>query len=56
VGSGTTIIAAEMSGRACHSIELNPLYVDVAVRRWGNVPFWSQTAAASPTLLMSVML
>jgi len=34
VGSGTTIIAAEMTGRACHAIELNPVYVDVAVRRW----------------------
>jgi DNA modification methylase len=33
-GSGTTIIAAEMSGRVCHAIELNPAYVDVAVRRW----------------------
>lgn len=33
-GSGTTIIAAEMTGRACHAIELNPAYVDVAVERW----------------------
>ena len=33
-GSGTTIIAAEMSGRACHAIELNPEYVDIAVKRW----------------------
>lgn len=33
-GSGTTIIAAEMTGRCCHAIELNPAYVDVAVERW----------------------
>jgi DNA modification methylase len=33
-GSGTTIIAAEMTGRACHAIELSPAYVDVAVARW----------------------
>jgi DNA modification methylase len=33
-GSGTTIIAAEMTGRVCHAIELNPAYVDVAVERW----------------------
>lgn len=33
-GSGTTIIAAEMTGRRCFAIELNPVYVDVAVRRW----------------------
>jgi DNA modification methylase len=33
-GSGTTIIAAEMTGRRCHAIELAPAYVDVAVLRW----------------------
>ncbi|WP_099863760.1 site-specific DNA-methyltransferase [Pararhizobium haloflavum] len=33
-GSGTTIIAAEMSGRRCFAIELNPAYVDVAIKRW----------------------
>jgi DNA modification methylase len=33
-GSGTTIIACEMTGRSCFAIELNPAYVDVAVRRW----------------------
>jgi DNA modification methylase len=33
-GSGTTLIAAQMTGRVCHAIELNPIYVDVAVRRW----------------------
>jgi DNA modification methylase len=33
-GSGTTIIAAEMTGRSCHAIELSPAYVDVAVKRW----------------------
>lgn len=33
-GSGTSIIAAEMSGRCCHAVELNPAYVDVAVKRW----------------------
>lgn len=33
-GSGTTIIAAEMTGRNCHAIEIDPLYVDVAVKRW----------------------
>src|SRR6202040_2088017 len=33
-GSGTTIIAAAMTGRACHAIELAPAYVDVGVKRW----------------------
>ena len=35
-GSGTTLIAAEMTGRTCHAIELNPAYVDVAIKRWQN--------------------
>jgi DNA modification methylase len=33
-GSGTTIIAAEQTGRACHAVELSPAYVDVAITRW----------------------
>jgi DNA modification methylase len=33
-GSGTTIIAGEMTGRCIYAIELNPAYVDVAVKRW----------------------
>ena len=33
-GSGTTIIACEMTGRTCHALELDPAYVDVAVTRW----------------------
>jgi DNA modification methylase len=36
VGSGTTIIAAEMTGRACYAIEIDPAYCDVAVTRWEN--------------------
>lgn len=34
LGSGTTMIAAEQAGRICHGIELNPIYVDVAIKRW----------------------
>ncbi len=33
-GSGTTIIAAEMTARRCFAVELNPAYVDIAVKRW----------------------
>lgn len=36
VGSGTSIIAAEMTGRSCHAIEISPAYVDVGVQRWQN--------------------
>ena len=33
-GSGTTIVAAELAGRRCFALELDPAYVDVAVLRW----------------------
>jgi DNA modification methylase len=33
-GSGTTLIAAERTGRKAHALEIDPTYVDVAVRRW----------------------
>jgi DNA modification methylase len=33
-GSGTAIIAAEMSGRRCFALEISPAYCDVAVKRW----------------------
>ncbi len=46
-GSGTTIIAGEMTGRSVHAIELNPLYVDVAVRRWEQ--FSERTATLEAT-------
>ena len=34
LGSGTTLIAAERTGRRAYGIELDSLYCDVAVRRW----------------------
>ena len=34
IGSGTTLMAAERTGRRARGIELDPTYVDVAVRRW----------------------
>jgi DNA modification methylase len=36
-GSGTTLIAAEKTGRRARLIELDPRYVDVTIRRWQNV-------------------
>ena len=33
-GSGTQIVAAERAGRRCFAMELDPVYCDVAVRRW----------------------
>ena len=34
LGSGTTLAAAEQTGRVCHGLELDPRYVDVVVERW----------------------
>jgi DNA modification methylase len=34
LGSGSTLIAAERVGRVCYGMEIDPLYVDVAIRRW----------------------
>jgi len=33
-GSGTAIIAAEMTGRRCYAIEISAPYCDVAIERW----------------------
>lgn len=47
MGSGTTILAAERAKRIAHGIEIEPGYVDVAIRRWekmtGKVAMLAQT-------------
>jgi DNA modification methylase len=45
-GSGTTLIAAERTGRVARLIELDPNYVDVIVKRWEA--FTGKTAIAPP--------
>jgi len=47
VGSGTTVIAAERTGRRCYGLELDPLYVDTIVRRWQKLTRGSARHAAS---------
>jgi DNA modification methylase len=34
LGIGTTLLAAERVGRVCRGLEIDPLYVDTAIRRW----------------------
>jgi DNA modification methylase len=34
LGSGTTLIAADMTDRACYGMEIDPKYCDVIVERW----------------------
>ena len=34
LGSGSTMIACEKTGRKCYGVELDPKYCDVIVKRW----------------------
>lgn len=34
LGSGTTLIAAQLTERICYGLEIDPRYVDVIIRRW----------------------
>lgn len=34
LGSGSTLIACEKTGRKCYGMELSPQYVDVIIKRW----------------------
>lgn len=33
-GSGSTLIAAQKTGRVCYTLEIDPKYVDVIIKRW----------------------
>lgn len=46
-GSGTTLIAAQRSGRHCRMMELDPAYCDVIVKRWED--FTGNTAICEPS-------
>jgi DNA modification methylase len=47
LGSGTTVIAAERTGRVCYGIELDPQYVDISIRRWQKLTGLLATHSAS---------
>jgi DNA modification methylase len=47
LGSGTTLIAAERTGRRCYGLELDPLFTDTIVRRWQKLTGGSAHHAAS---------
>jgi DNA modification methylase len=49
MGSGTTILAAEKVGRRGYGIEIDPLYVDVAIRRWQDFTKRDAILASSGT-------
>ncbi len=46
LGSGTTLIAAELTGRICYGLEIDAKYVDVIVTRWQNLTDKSATLDA----------
>ncbi len=48
-GSGTQIIAAEQLGRRCYAMELEPTFVDVAIRRWQTLTGKHATLEGSKT-------
>jgi DNA modification methylase len=54
LGSGSTLMAAEKTGRVCRGVELDPLYVDVIVRRYeaamGNAATLGETGETFATL------
>jgi DNA modification methylase len=47
LGSGTTLIAAERTGRRCYGLELDPAYLDTTIRRWQALTGGSARHAAS---------
>lgn len=54
VGSGTTIIAAEMSQRICYASEINPQFVDLAITRWQNFTHREATLEATSQIFAHV--
>ena len=46
-GSGTTMIAAERTGRRARLLELDPRYCDVVVQRWQEMTGGSASHAAT---------
>lgn len=56
LGSGSTVIAAERTGRRCYGIEIDPLYVDLVIRRWQEWTRGSALNAASGRSFETVAL
>src|SRR5262249_45613305 len=52
LGSGTTVMAAERTGRRCYGLEIDPVYVDTIIRRWqaycGGLPPPPPSSHSSP--------
>jgi DNA modification methylase len=55
LGSGSTLLAAENTGRACRGVELDPLYVDVIIRRYETATGNSVTLANTGELFEEIV-
>ena len=47
LGSGSTVIAAERTGRRCYGLELDAAYIDTIIRRWQGLTGGSTRHAGS---------
>jgi DNA modification methylase len=56
LGSGTTLIAAQTTGRTCLGLEIDPGYVDVAVRRWQSFTGKEAVRAADGCAFSAIQL
>ena len=60
LGSGSTLIGAEKVGRRCFGLDLDPVYVDLAIRRWqswtGRQAVHAQTGERFDDLLAAAEL
>jgi DNA modification methylase len=54
LGSGTTLIAAQSCGRVCLGVEIDPLFVDLVIRRWQAFT-GEQTVRASDSVSFDVL-
>jgi DNA modification methylase len=53
-GSGTTIIAAEKTGRKAYALEIDPTYTDVIIQRWQSYTGKSARLAATGAIFEDV--
>jgi DNA modification methylase len=47
MGSGTTLLAAERTGRIAYGMDLDPLYIDLTIRRWQKMTNGAATCVAT---------
>jgi DNA modification methylase len=54
LGSGTTLIAAELTGRVCLAMEIDPRYCDVTIERWQRLTGGTAVLADEERVLADV--